>query len=193
MKIPKIEVMAKQLQSAGLKRFESSLAWASQVTPSRLSDIHKRATQSTIKAIRMALAQNYTASGLGRETGDLYDASVKFANVISAGIVNSDGTFTIGGLYIRMGRGFNKHVYASAGAFRYGGVRGAVGAKKQKKATRKSAERLSSRGVDTAAGVTYIKPRPPFFELLPDQVQRVADAYQTSFVKQVDAMFRSRQ
>ena len=207
-----MDTTARQLQTAGagLNRFTAALAWVNEVTPKKLEDIHNRATQATVKTIRTCLAANYTASGLNRKTGDLYNASVTMANVISAGIANLDGTFSISGIYIRMGARFPKEVYASAGAFRYGGVRGkgmdvmkaanaqgvghvlGRGGQRQRRKLKKSAARLAKFGEGTAAGVTYIKPRPPFFELLPDQIQQVATVYQYSFVRQVDALFRGK-
>jgi len=209
---PTLDVSIKQLdtQGAGLKKFTAALAWVDEVSPAKLEDIHNRATQATRSTIRSFLAINYTASGLNVKTGDLYRASVEMANVISAGITQADGTFTINGIYIRLGRGFNRHVYESAGAFRYGGVRGkgidvmkaanragvghvlGRGGQRQRRKLKKQAERLSKHGVNSAAGVTFIEPRPPFFQLLPDQIQRVATVYQTSFVRQVNVLFRSK-
>lgn len=80
-----------------------------------LPKIYKRAAASLVPIVRRILASNYRASGIGRESGELWQKSVAAATVR----VNNRGTLIV----IEMGSGGDKSVYARAGAFRFGAVR----------------------------------------------------------------------
>lgn len=197
-------------KATALKQVGASLDWADRLNPSQLKYIHQQAAKAMQLSVRGFLAQNYVASGLKVRTGALYRASVSMARVIAGGFNNAGGGFTITAVYVKMAQGFDAEVYESAGVFRYGGVRaqrGSVmeaagllgvahtqgkGGAKQKRRIKKDAAKMSKLGIDTAAGVTYIKPKPPFFQLLPEQVARVALVYQRTFVAEVNSMLTGR-
>lgn len=203
--------------SGGLSKFDAALDAVAQLNAKRFELFHDHATRKVLPLIRSMLAQNYAASGLGTapsnqknpkryKKGALYQYSVTLADVIALGSLNDiANTFTPGGIFIRMGRGADSHIYAAAGVFRYGGVHGTreaimseagahgvgsklgMGGERQKRRIKKAAMRLAKHGVKTAAGVTYMQPRPPFFKLSYSQVMEISSAYQSAFVNIVNA------
>lgn len=195
--------------SKSLSDFDAVLSHLADMNPKYLEQFHNRATKLVTPTIRSFLAVNYSSSGLAVKTGALYKYSVTLANIIAGGTRSTDG-FNIGSIFIKMGNNAPAHVYASAGVFRYGGVHGTrtavlasasqlgVGSKlglgggKQRRRVKKSMSKLANHGVTTAAGVTYIKPRPPFFELTLSQVETVAEQYQAAFVRIANAFLNVR-
>src|SRR5262249_52005983 len=73
--------------------------------------IHPIVVRRMIPAIKGALATGYAQSGLGEESGQLYNA------VVTSARIEPGAAFD--GIFISIGSGFSKDVYQRAGAWEY--------------------------------------------------------------------------
>jgi hypothetical protein len=106
--------------------------------------------QGLLPGVKNLLANVYGRSGVGKISGELYDACVT-------------GVFIVGsdkGFYIFMASGKDKHVYARAGTFRFGAIRGSHLSKYQ----RGKVKPIMADIGHGWGGAKYQPPKPGFFQ-----------------------------
>lgn len=107
----KSEALGRISSGGQLQRLQASLE-PYETLPAALRQIQRRVAIKLRPVIISVLAQAYTASGVGRISGDLWRATVEQVSVE----IYSDA------IVVRMPKGLAANVYARAGAFKFGSV-----------------------------------------------------------------------
>lgn len=130
--------------------------------------IHPKVVEKMAPAIRGALAQGYSRSGLASD-GPLYEAAVTGARIETAEAFS--------GIFISLKTGMPERVYKTAGAWEYGATRGLGGGRSSIKTAAKKGK-LKGEGIHTV-------PARPFFSI--DSLNMEA-LYASLFQEEVNAM-----
>jgi len=170
-------------QNGFLSKLEAHFGSSREALKAAVKDIHKKAAESIVDTVRQKLRESYHRSGIKTTSekggGAMYNA------VLAA----TTETYGAAGIRVSRGKGYAADVYARAGAFQFGSIRGS---KKGGRAKRKMKKNMEAAGETRGKkGESYVKPK-PFFLLTSAQMTDVGNAYRARWNEEVNKIINKR-